>query len=267
MGPGGGDLDLGGGGGADDDFIDVKFPNPNTNPRPGFGTDQSGKGYGGGGIRMMDFGTDWTKSMIGRGFSPANFGLPGQVSDYVSAPPSGADAPGETNTPTEDAPAGEEERGFFGGTLGPKLRNAFPPKLRKFLGGIASLHPATRNAVFLGRMAKGYQGAEDKGAFLRKIGTGLAMRKMMGNVGLSSMQRSGIGSAINVARGDQNWQQGLGSFATNAAFSGMLRNVLPKAYQSGGMPAVYALMSAVKMMRQRAQRRVRSGLAGPGGGG
>jgi hypothetical protein len=46
-----------------------------------------------------------------------------------------------------------------------------------------------------------------------------------------------------------------------------MQNFGPKAYQSGGMPAVYALVSAMKMMQQRAQRGVRSGLAGPGGGG
>ena len=267
MGPGGGDLDLGGGGGADDDFIDVKFPNPNTNPRPSFGPDFSGKGYGGGGIRMMDFGTDWTKSMIGRGFSPANFGLPGQVSDYVSAPPSGGDAPGETDAPTEEVPGGEEERGFFGGTLGPKLKNAFPPKLREFLGGIASLHPATANAAFMFKIAKGYQNAEDKGDFLKKVGTSLAMRKMMGGFGMSSKQKQGIGALMNMVGGKENIAQGFGSFATNAGFNAALKKALPKAYRSGGMPAVYSLMSVAKMLRRRAQQGVKRKLAGPPGGG
>lgn len=166
-------------------------------------------------------------------------------------------------TPT----AFEPQTGIFGGTFGPKLKNAFPPKLREFLGNVASIHPATMNPAFVFKMIKGYQGAKDKGAFLKKVGTGLAMRKMMGNFGLDRTQKALVGTGMNIARGEQNWQQGVGSFITNAGFGEIMKNFGPKAYQSGGMPAVYALMSAVKMMRQRAQRRVRSGLAGPGGGG
>ena len=41
---------------------------------PDFGLDFGGKGYGGGGIRSMNFGTDWQRNMIGLGNSPANFG-------------------------------------------------------------------------------------------------------------------------------------------------------------------------------------------------
>ena len=307
-GPGGTDTGL-----TDDDFIDVKFPNPNTNPRPSFGTDFSGKGYGGGGIRGMNFGSDWATSMIGRGFSPDNFGLPGEASDY-NAPggkynfsnantsaPGGYDSTGYTVgddrvevwgkqrdpmdafqrdasmgmdmgmgigslSPTTPSPF-ESQTGIFGGTFGPRLKNAIPPKLREFLGNVASINPATMNAAFVFKMIKGYQGAKDKGAFLKKIGTGLAMRKMMGNFGLNRTQKALVGTGMNVAQGDQNWQQGVGSLATNAGFGAIMQNFGPKAYQSGGMPAVYALMSAVKMMRQRAQRGVRSGLAGPGGGG
>ena len=166
-------------------------------------------------------------------------------------------------TPT----AFEPQTGILGGTLGPRLKNAFPPKLREFLGNLASIHPATMNAAFVFKVVKGYQGAKDKGAFLQKLGTGLAMRKMMGNFGLDRTQKALVGTGMNVATGEQNWQQGVGSLVTNAGFGEIMKNFGPKAYQSGGMPAVYALMSAVKMMRQRAQRRVRSGLAGPGGGG
>tara|TARA_R110002012_G_scaffold46304_3_gene122497 strand:+ start:998 stop:1924 length:927 start_codon:yes stop_codon:yes gene_type:complete len=289
--------------------------------RPDFGLDFGGKGYGGGGIRMMNFGTDWQRNMIGLGNDPANFGLPGDSSDYA---PGGRYHPSTTNTfipggyevtggptgksadhigaderqvralainpldtlekyanmdmgmdmgmgigslsPTAPAPF-EPQTGIFGGTFGPKLKNAFPPKLREFLGNLASIHPATMNAAFAFKVAKGYQGAKDKGAFLKKIATGLAMRKMMGNFGLDRTQKALVGTGMSVAQGDQNWQQGVGSLATNAGFGEIMKYFGPKAYQSGGMPAVYALMSAVKMMRQRAQRRVRSGLAGPGGGG
>ena len=89
------DVSAGGGGGADEEdfgpvyeFLNGKYTGQAGMPpvdlnRPSFGTDFSGKGYGGGGIRGMNFGSDWATSMIGRGFSPDNFGLPGNVSDYA----------------------------------------------------------------------------------------------------------------------------------------------------------------------------------------
>jgi hypothetical protein len=73
-------------------------------------------------------------------------------------------------SPTAPAPF-EPQTGIFGGTFGPKLKNAFPPKLREFLKGVASIHPATMNAAFMFKVAKGYQGAENKGDFLKKVGT------------------------------------------------------------------------------------------------
>ena len=47
----------------------------------------------------------------------------------------------------------------------------------------------------------------------------------------------------------------------------MMKNFAPKAYQSGWYACGLRLMSACKMLQRRAQQRVRSGLAGPGGGG
>ena len=320
------DVSAGGGGGADEEdfdpvyeFLNGKYTGQAGMPpvdlnRPSFGTDFSGKGYGGGGIRGMNFGGDWATSMIGRGFSPDNFGLPGNVSDYApggkynfsntnTSVPGGYDSTGYTVgddrvevwgkqrdpmdayqrdasmgmdmgmdmgigslSPTTPSPF-ESQTGIFGGTFGPRLKNAIPPKLREFLGNVASVNPATMNAAFVFKMIKGYQGAKDKGAFLKKIGTGLAMRKMMGNFGLNRTQKALVGTGMNVAQGEQNWQQGVGSLATNAGFSAMMKNLGPRAYQAGGMPAVYALMSAAKMARRRMQQGVRSGLAGPGGGG
>ena len=81
------------------------------------------------------------------------------------------------------------------------------------------------------------------------------------------MQRQGLGSLMNVARGKQNMAQGLGSFATSAAFSKMMPNILKQAHQAGGMNGVYAAMAALQMARRRAQQGVSRGLAGPGGGG
>ena len=116
-------------------------------------------------------------------------------------------------------------------------------------------------------MIKGLKNSKDPKAFMGNMMKKLAMRKVMGNFGMSSMQRQGIGSLMNVAQGKQNWQQGLGGFATNAAFQKMMPNILQQAHQSGGMNGVYAAMAGLQMLRKRAQQGVSRGLAGPGGGG
>jgi hypothetical protein len=71
---------------------------------------------------------------------------------------------------------------------------------------------------------------------------------------------------MNVLRGKQNMAQGLGNFATDAGIKQLMRSVIPKAYESGGMNGVYAAMAAIKMLRQRAREGI-SSLGGPGGGG
>ena len=171
-------------------------------------------------------------------------------------------------SPTAPTPF-QPETGIFGGTLGPKLKNAFPPKLRKFLGNIAKMHPATANAVFMGKLVKGYQRAEDKGAFLKKVGKSALIHKAIGNkgLGLSRTQQKGVGSLMNVLQGKQNMAQGLASFGTSAVFQKMGMPLMKKAFQSGGMPAVYGVMSALNMAQKGAQRGLSKKLAGPPGGG
>ena len=162
----------------------------------------------------------------------------------------------EDDVPTETAPA---ETGRFGGTFGPKLK--------KFLKKLAEVHPVTAGPMFAFNMIKGLKNSDDPKAFMQGMLQKLALRKMMGNFGMSPMQRSGLGSLIGVAQGRQNMAQGLGSFATNAAFSQMMPNILKQAHRAGGMNGVYAAMAALQMARQRAQRGVSRGLAGPGGDG
>jgi len=168
-------------------------------------------------------------------------------------------------SPTAPTPF-EQETGIFGGTLGPKLKNAIPAGLREFLGNVASLHPATMNAVLMGKLVKGWQSADDKGKFMRNVMKGLAMRKMMGNFGLDRTQKALVGTGIDMARGKQNMAQGIGNFATDAGINQLMRNVLPKAYEAQGMNGVYAAIAAIKMLRQRAKEGI-SSLGGPGGGG
>lgn len=205
-----------------------------------------------------NFGTDLSQG-IGS-FDPGKY-----IESYMNSPfanqvrPSQRKGDKKSDTPTHFPTVAPAETGRFGGTFGPKLKGFFKK--------LAEIHPATRSPMFAFNMIKGLKNSKDPKAFMGNMMKKLAMRKVMGNFGMSSMQRQGIGSLMNVAQGNQNWQQGLGGFATNAAFSQMMPNILKQAHQAGGMNGVYAAMAALQMARQRAQRGVRSGLAGPGGGG
>jgi len=55
--------------------------------------------------------------------------------------------------------------------------------------------------------------------------------------------------------------------ATSAAFQKGGLPLMKKAFQSGGRPALYGIMSALKMAQKGAQRGLSSKLAGPPGGG
>ena len=165
----------------------------------------------------------------------------------------------ESKAPTHAPAVPPAETGPLGKTFGPKLKGFFKK--------LAEIHPATAGPMFAFNMIKGLKNSDDPKAFMGNMMKKLAMRKVMGNFGMSSMQRQGLGSLMNVARGKQNMAQGLGSFATSAAFSKMMPNILKQAHQAGGMNGVYAAMAALQMARRRAQQGVSRGLAGPGGGG
>ena len=122
-------------------------------------------------------------------------------------------------------------------------------------------------------LIRGAKNAENPQAFLKKafkqIAIQTAMGKLMGGkgLGLDSMQQKGVGSLMNVAQGKQNWQQALGSLGTSAAFQKGGMPLMKKAFQSGGRPALYGIMSALNMAQKGAQRGLSSKLAGPPGGG
>ena len=243
------DLDLGGNGGVDEEKISEVI---GLGRAPGGFFDSSRSSFSPG------FGTDLSQG-IGS-FDPSSY-----ISDFMNSPfatqirPSQRKGDKKSDTPTHFPTVAPAETGRFGGTFGPKLK--------KFFKKVAEIHPATAGPMFAFNVMKGLKNSDDPKAFMQGLMKNLAMRKVMGNFGMSSMQRSGLGSLIGVAQGKQNMAQGLGSFATNAAFSQMMPNILKQAHQAGGMNGVYAAMAALQMARQRAQRGVRSGLAGPGGGG
>ena len=172
-------------------------------------------------------------------------------------------------SPTAPTPF-QPETGIFGGTLGPKLRNSLPGKI---IRGALQINPGTRGLMMGMALIRGAKNAENPQAFLKKafkqIAIQTAMGKLMGGkgLGLNSMQQKGVGSLMNVAQGKQNWQQALGSLGTSAAFQKGGMPLMKKAFQSGGRPAVYGIMSALNMAQKGAQRGLSSKLAGPPGGG
>jgi len=149
----------------------------------------------------------------------------------------------------------EPETGIFGGTIGPKFK--------KFFGKLASIHPATRNAKFAYDFISGLRNAKDPKSFVGGVMKRLALGKALGGLGVSGMQRQGLGSLVNMARGRQTLGQGLGSLATSAAFRSAAPSLMKSAYKSGGMNGVYAAMAALQMAQRAAQGRIAKG---PGGG-
>ncbi len=135
-----------------------------------------------------------------------------------------------------------------------------------FLKRLARIHPATRNAAFAFDFVKGLQNAENPQDFVKGVMGQLAMRKVGGNLGLSGLQKQGIGGLMNMAQGRQNLGQTLGSLGTSAAFRSAAPSIFKSAYQSGGMNGVYAAAAALQMAQRGAQQKV-SGALGPGGGG
>ncbi len=147
-------------------------------------------------------------------------------------------------------------------TFGQKAKDS----IKGFLGKLARIHPATRNAAFALDFVKGLQNAENPQEFVKGVMGQLAMRKVGGNLGLSGVQKQGIGGLMNMAQGKQNLGQTLGSLGTSAAFRSAAPSIFKSAYQSGGMNGVYAAAAALQMAQRGAQQKV-SGALGPGGGG
>ena len=285
--------DSGGIGGGGDESIDIRLPLL-------FG----GKGYGGGGINVVDFGGDYTRGLISAGFAPGNFGLPGTSADYqaggkfspegiASLTPSGFEVTGETGTINDvDAviatakpvdpiaamlrnygsnisftpdPQTPDMSTFVRPEDQPTYMSAAVDSIKGFLGRLAQIHPATRNATFAFGFIKGLQDAKDPKAFVANVIKQLGASKIASKLGLSGIQRQGIGSLINMARGKQSLGQTIRGLGTSAAFRKAAPSIFRSAYKAGGMNGVYAAAAALSMAQQAAMRRAMQ--PGPGGDG
>ena len=134
-----------------------------------------------------------------------------------------------------------------------------------FLGRLAKIHPATRNATFAFGFIKGLQDAKDPKAFVTNVIKQLGASKIGSNLGLSGLQKQGVVSLINMARGRQNLGQTLRGLGTSAAFRKAAPSIFKSAYQAGGMNGVYAAAAALSMAQKAAMQRAMQ--PGPGGDG
>jgi len=157
----------------------------------------------------------------------------------------------------------EPATGIFGGTLGPKLKNSLPGRI---ITGALKINPGTRGLMMGISLLRGLKNAENPAEFLRQGFTRMALSRALGGkgLGLSSLQRQGVGSLINMARGKQTLGQSIKSLGTSAAFQKAAPSLFKLAYDKGGPNAVYGVASLLGMAQRAAQQRI---ARGPGGGG
>jgi len=269
----------------------------------------AGKMTGGGGFSTTDFGGDFTRAMIAGGVSPSIYGLPGEARDYApggkfnvggksSLSPGGYQSTGETGQlGGEDAVFVTGKRldpidvkfdklvsdpSMSGMGLTPDMSTFVNPgdqptymsaavdSVKSFLGRLAQVHPATRNAAFAMGFVKNLREAENPQEFVKGVLGQLAMRKVGGKLGLSGMQKQGIGGLMNMAQGKQNLAQTVGGLANSAAFRAAAPNILRSVYKDHGMNGVYLALTALGMGKEAAGKGIYGALAtpsGPGGGG
>jgi hypothetical protein len=142
---------------------------------------------------------------------------------------------------------GDQPQGSFLGNVGKSVTS--------FLGRLAKIHPATRNATFALGFIKGLQDAKDPKSFVTNVVKQLGASKIGSNLGLSGLQKQGVGSLINMARGKQDLGQTIRGLGTSAAFRKAAPSIFKSAYAQGGMNGVYAAAAALSMAQKAAMRR------------
>ena len=142
---------------------------------------------------------------------------------------------------------GDQPQGSFLGNVGKSVTS--------FLGRLAKIHPATRNATFALGFIKGLQDAKDPKSFVTNVVKQLGASKIGSNLGLSGLQKQGVGSLINMARGRQDLGQTIRGLGTSAAFRKAAPSIFKSAYAQGGMNGVYAAAAALSMAQKAAMRR------------
>ena len=256
--PGGGGVGAGGVGVGGDMGIDASnLPRSGGAPRV--------EGYG----RMPSVDV----SSFNFGYTPPSFS--GGIADYANFSPQGIDfrfrkKAKEETAETEDVVEQEEttqEETQQPGQTGPMGGKAVP-FIKKFITKLLEIHPATATPMLLMQIGKGLYNSKDVAGDMKKVFTQFGMNKLMGNVGISSLGRQALGSIQNVNRGQQTGGQAIASLMTNAAFRKGFPSLAKKAYQKGGEPAVYGLMSLASMgMENLNKNYFRTPPSGPPGDG
>ena len=142
------------------------------------------------------------------------------------------------------------------------------PMIKKFITKLAEIHPATATPMLLMQIGKGLFNSKNVAGDMKKVITQFGMNKLMGNVGISSLGKQALGSLQNVNKGRQTGGQAIGSLMTNAAFRKGFPSLAKQAYQKGGEPAVYGLLSLASMgMENLNKNYFRTPPSGPPGDG
>ena len=165
---------------------------------------------------------------------------------------------------------GNNPTGFVNPGDQPTYMSAAVDSVKGFLGRLAQVHPATRNAAFAMGFVKNLREAENPQEFVKGVLSQLAMKKVGGSLGLSGMQKQGIGGLMNMAQGKQNLAQTVGGLANSAGFRAAAPKILRSVYKDHGMNGVYLALTALGMGRDAAGKGIYGALAtpsGPGGGG
>ena len=145
------------------------------------------------------------------------------------------------------------QTGIFGGTLGPQIKNS---ALGKILIGALQINPGTAGLMSAISLIQGLKNTNDPAAYLKQGFMKMAMQKVAGNLGLSGLQRSALGNTLGAVRGDQSLPQAFQNFASSAAYQKMAPSIYKRAYNEGGMPAVYLAASALRQGMQGIQGKI-----------
>ena len=207
------------------------------------------------------------------GYTPPSFS--GGIADYANFNPQGIDfrfrkkaeeETAETEEVVEQEETAQEETQQPAQT-GPMGGKAVP-FIKKFIKKLLEIHPATATPMLLMQIGKGLFNSKNVAGDMKKVITQFGMNKLMGNVGISSLGRQALGSLQNVNKGRQTGGQAIGSLMTNAAFRKGFPSLAKQAYQKGGKPAVYGLMSLASMgMENLNKNYFRTPPSGPPGDG
>jgi len=154
-----------------------------------------------------------------------------------------------------------EDKGIFGGDIGPKIRNSV---FGKIILGALKINPGTQGLMMGIDLIRGLQNTSDPKQFLQDGLKQMAFSKVLGQLGLTQNQKMLGLTGIDIARGDQTVSQGFQNLASSAVYQKMAPSIYKRAYKEGGMPAVYLAASVLQQGMKGVKGKIMSGPPGDG---